>query len=167
MKKSLFLYLFIVAVLVNIFTYMYYSKQLQFKVSQAEKTNKKLKDSAQVLYNDYVDAHYFTLKGNQNAQNYLSDLKPSVYYEELIPKVADKLLSFNDEANGNPYTGFEKMDGAKFIINKALLLNHRWIIADFSNGDMWGEALIKYFVNDDGSIDFEMAENFLYSKSQD
>ena len=56
------------------------------------------------------------------------------------------------------------IDGKKFIINKVKILNHRWIIVDFSNGELWGEALLKYFVNDDESISFETNQSLLYQK---
>ena len=52
----------------------------------------------------------------------------------------------------------------EFIINKVKVLNHRWIIADFSDGEIWGEVLLKYFVNDDNSISFEVNQSLLYQK---
>ena len=48
--------------------------------------------------------------------------------------------------------------------NKVKILNHRWIIADFSDGEIWGEVLLKYFVNDDESIAFEVNQSLLYQK---
>ncbi|PTT04360.1 hypothetical protein DBR27_09520, partial [Flavobacterium sp. HMWF030] len=63
-----------------------------------------------------------------------------------------------------PYTGQDKIDGKKFIINKVKLLNHRWIIADYSNGDLWGEVLLKYFVDNDDNITFEVNQTWLYQK---
>ena len=43
MKQSLLLYLFILALIFNIFTYAYYSKQVDFQTTQIEKlTQKKL-----------------------------------------------------------------------------------------------------------------------------
>ena len=56
------------------------------------------------------------------------------------------------------------MGEQKFIINKVKILNHRWIIADFSDGEYWGEVLIKYFVNEDETISFETFESLLYQK---
>jgi hypothetical protein len=53
----------------------------------------------------------------------------------------------------------------KFII-KVKVLNHRWIIADFSDGEYWGEVLLKYFVNDDQTITFEINQSLLYQKKK-
>ena len=82
----------------------------------------------------------------------------------MIPFVKDQLISFNDKPEGNPYTGFEKIYERKFIINKVKVLNHRWIIADFNDGTFWGEVIIKYFINDDKTVSFEVAETVLYPK---
>lgn len=173
MKKSLYLYLFIVAVLLNIFTYMYFTKKggqsenIPVSATEAGPPDK-WKDSISALNDRYLDAIYFDLSGNQHAQEYFdNDLTPNaITSDQVAPLVTAKLLDFNDARNGNKYTGYdEPMGGQKFIINKIKLLNHRWIIADFSNGDMWGEALIKYFINENRSVDFELIESTLYPKA--
>ncbi len=161
MKKSLFLYLFIISVLLNVFTYMYYSKQHEFDTSHNEKSNKRLKDSVALLSNRIADADYFSLENDLNAQENID-----MDYQQLIPAVTDALMAFNDSPKGNPYVGYDMMDGRKFIINKAKVLNNRWIIADYSNGDIWGAAIIKYFINDDKSFSFENAEAILYPKGK-
>ena len=45
MKKQLLLYLFLVAVLMNVFTYMYFSKKESSNQKKIEASTKKLKDS--------------------------------------------------------------------------------------------------------------------------
>ena len=76
------------------------------------------------------------------------------------------MLAYNDAPEGNKYVDQPKMGEQKFIINKIKVLNHRWIVADYSNGTLWGDVLIKYFVKDDNSITFETVDNFLYPKQQ-
>lgn len=165
MKKSLLLYLFILAVLFNVFTYMFYSKQVKFEQESYKKLDTKLRDSLNLVVNQLEDANYFALETNQNAQEYfVNDSGESISYEKLIPFVKEKLMEFNDLPNGNPYVGFDKMSDQKFIINKAKVLNHRWIIADFSDGNLWGEVIIKYFINDDKTVSFEVAETVLHHK---
>lgn len=169
MRRSLYLYLFIISVLLNIFTYMYFTKM---NTGGREQKNvetgdcKKWKDSTLVLYNKWLDGVYFDLEGNQHAQEYFDNQTTpgALTHDKVAPLVIAKLLDFNDAKEGNKYTGYEPMDGQKFIINKAKVLNHRWIIADFSNGTIWGDALIKYFINDDKSVDFEMIESVIYPK---
>ena len=166
MKQSLFLYLTILAVLSSIFTYMFLSKQVTFEQTRYEKTTKKLRDSIRLVSNQLADANYFSLAKNENAQNYFDSGSSDkiIQYEKLIPVVTEKLLDFNSNPKGNPYTGQDQIGVNKFIINKVRVLNHRWIIADFSDGEIWGEVLLKYFVNPDDSISFEVNQSLLYQK---
>ncbi|RED26469.1 hypothetical protein BD847_0388 [Flavobacterium cutihirudinis] len=167
MKKSLMLYLFILAILMNLFTYSFYSGELKFQQERYDKTTKKLRDSINLVTTKLADADYFSLEHNENAQNYFDNSASGgkvILYEKLIPVVTEKLLDLNANPNGNPYTGQDVMGGKKFIINKVKILNHRWIIADYNNTDLWGEVLLKYFVNDDESITFEVNQTLLYQK---
>lgn len=167
MKKSLMLYLFILAILMNVFTYMFYSKEVKFEKERYDKTTKKLRDSINLVSNKLAESGYFSLEYNENAQNYFDNSATGgriIQYEKLIPVVTEKLLDLNSNPNGNPYTGQDKIGDKKFIINKVKVLNHRWIIADYSNGELWGEVLLKYFVNKDETIDFELNQTLLYQK---
>ena len=167
MKKSLMLYLFILAILMNVFTYMFYSREVKFEKERYVKTTKKLRDSISLVSNKLAEADYFSLEHNENAQNYFDNSATGgkvILFEKLIPVVTEKLMDLNSSPKGNPYTGQDMIDGKKFIINKVKVLNHRWIIADYSNGEIWGEVLLKYFVNDDESIAFEVNQSLLYQK---
>ena len=166
MKKSLLIYLTILAVLSTIFTYMFLSKEVTFQQKRYDKTTKKLRDSLSLVTNQLVDAKYFSLDKNENAQNYFDSgsSEKIIQYEKLIPVVTEKLLDLNANAKGNPYTGQDQIGTNKFIINKVKILNHRWIIADYSDGEIWGEVLLKYFVNPDESISFEVNQSLLYQK---
>ena len=166
MKQSLMLYLFILALLFNVYTYMYYSKEVVFEKGRYDKINKKMKDTV-ISFNDKLaDANYFSLENNDKAQDYFDSpgSKKTIQYEKLIPYVKDKLMDFNANPKGNPYVGQDQIGPHKFIINKIKVLNHRWIIADFNDGEYWGEVLLKYFVNDDESITFEINQSLLYQK---
>ena len=59
MKKSLFLYLFIVAVLMNVFTYKYFSTKGLDEVKTLTTKNKKLNDSINAISNKMYEANYF------------------------------------------------------------------------------------------------------------
>jgi hypothetical protein len=166
MKKSFFLYAFILVALMNIFTYMFLSKQVEFEQNRFDKTTKRLKDSLTTVTTKLNDANYFSLEKNENAQNYFDSANSQkvIRYEKLIPFVTEKLLDLNANPKGNPYVGQDQIGANKFIINKVRILNHRWIIADFSDGEYWGEVLLKYFVNDDETITFEISQSLLYQK---
>jgi len=54
------------------------------------------------------------------------------------------------------------MTEGRMLINKVKLLNHKWIIADFSDGKYWGELFITYVINDGEKIIFNLAKSFMY-----
>ena len=167
MKKSLFLYLFIIAALMNIFTYKYFtskenSEQKSVSVDTIQPDSKSLSDSIARLTDKLYDADTFSLENNDRAQSYLYESNKINDIPAFAEKVKQALLSFNDSHDGNKYTDQAKMGEQKFIINKVKLLNHRWIIANYSNGELWGEVLLKYFVEDNGSISFEIMNSYLY-----
>ena len=166
MKKSLLLYLFILVLLLNVFTYKYFSSELAFEKSKSENAEKKLKDSLISSTQKLADANYFSLEKNENAQNYFNpdNAKKTIQIDKLIPFVTEKLMDLNANPKGNLYTGQDQIGANKFIINKVKILNHRWIIADFSDGEYWGEVLLKYFVNEDETVSFETIQSFIYQK---
>jgi len=166
MKKSLLLYLFILVILLNVFTYMFYSKQVAFEQNKYKNTTTKLRDSLKFFSGKLADDNYFSLEKNENAQNYFDseNSEKTIQYEKLIPFVTEKLLDLNSNPKGNPYTGQDKIAANKFIINKVRVLNHRWIIADYSDGEYWGEVLLKYFINKDETVSFEIIQSLLYQK---
>lgn len=166
MKKSLLLYLFILVLLMNVFTFMYFSKELAFEKDKSTRAETKLKKDLEAANAKLVDANYFSLEKNENAQNYFNpdDAEKTIQVEKLIPFVTEKLMDFNANPKGNPYIGQDQIGANKFIINKVKVLNHRWIIADFSDGEYWGEVLIKYFVNDGETVSFETFQSLLYQK---
>lgn len=166
MKKSLFLYLFILLLLFNVFTYMYFRKELDFEQKRFSNKEKKLNNNLNSVSSKLADANYFSLEKNENAQNYFNpeNATKTIQIEKLIPFVTEKLMDLNANPKGNPYIGQDQIGANKFIINKVKILNHRWIIADFSDGEYWGEVLIKYFVNDDETVSFETFQSLLYQK---
>ena len=149
MKKSLFLYLFIIAVLMNLFTYKYFSSKEDSKQKLAKETNaspsitsKVLSDSITHLNDKLYDANTFSLENNDRAQNYLYESNKINDVPAFAEKVKQALLSYNDSPEGNKYTDQVKMGNQKFIISSVKFLNHRWIIANYSNGELWGEVLL-------------------------
>ena len=166
MKKSLLIYLIILVVLMNVFTFMYFSKQRDFEQEHSKKTELRLKDSLVSITKKLDEASYFSLAKNENAQNYFNpeNTNKTININKLIPIVTEKLLDLNSNPKGNPFIGQDQIGANKFIINKVQILNHRWIIADFSDGEYWGEVLLKYFINEDESVSFETVQSFIYQK---
>ena len=162
MKRQLYLYLFILSALITAFTYMYFTKALSFERNNNKGEIKHLTDSLSLVSNQLNDADYFSLDKNERAQEYFQDQS----IKKLIPQIKEALLSYNDDPKGNIYTGHEKLGTQKFIISKIKILNHRWIIADYSDGTYWGDVIIKYFVESDGKITFSVLDSYIYPKEQ-
>jgi hypothetical protein len=170
MKKSLFLYLFIIAVLLNVFTYKYFtSKENSEQKSTITKSDapdsKSLTDSIAKLNDKLYDANVFSLEANDRAQNYLFEDSKVSDIPVFSENVKQALLSYNDSPEGNKYTDQPKMGEQKYIINTIKILNHRWIIATYSNGQLWGEVLLKYFIDGKGAVSFEVMNSYLYPAS--
>ncbi len=165
MKKQLFLYLFILAVVMNVFTYKYFTskeaaEQKAVKESATATTENKAPEG-----NITTDADVFSLDNNDRAQNYLFESYQVKDVSQFEEKVKQALLSYNDNPEGNKYTDQPKMGEQKYIINSIKIINHRWIIANYSNGQLWGEVLLKYFVDDKGAVSFEIMNSYLYPAS--
>ena len=161
--KNTFLYLFILAVLFNVYQYVNSNKILDAKENEVTKMKERLtvaRDSINnAMYNDYFD-----IEKDQDAQDYFYN--KNLDYEKVMEKVNEDLVSMNAQPKGNSLIPYEPMDGKNFVVNKAKILNHRWIIAEFSNGDFWGQILVKYFHSDDKPTDFETVETILYEKQK-
>jgi hypothetical protein len=164
MRQRIFLYLFVFSALVALYLAVAGSRNLQerdAKIGSLEASVSALEDSVQLSRLEVLDMRYFSLENNDDALAYYDHLgleDPSRY-------IADKLLETNEIEGNNPLVPYEGMEGV-FKINKIKLLNHRWIVADFSDGRFWGELLLVYELRDDLSVDFTLLDHLLYARSQ-
>jgi hypothetical protein len=151
--KKLVLYGLIFSVLLNIFQYMYSTKKFNFDEDRAEKFKVKMHDSITKIIVEKEAGDYFSLGYDEKAQDYLEGYDVN----KLMPEVKEKLMDMNSNPTGNKLVPYDNM-----VINKVRFLNHRWIIADFTGDSNWGEVIIKYFLEKDGSVSFETAETVMY-----
>jgi hypothetical protein len=119
---------------------------------------KTARDSVSQLAN----ANYFALESDEDAQEYF--YKSNLDYQKVAFKVKEDLIALNQNKNGNKLVPYEPIDDKPFIVNTSKILNHRWLIAEFSNGDLWGQILVKYFVSADKPTEFETIETVLYER---
>ncbi|MBL7473456.1 hydrolase [Robertkochia sediminum] len=164
MKRRIFMYLFVFSALINLYQFVSAKKFVEAEVTKNQSlrsSNAKLTDSVQSLLLKQMDLQYFDLEHNDDAFAYYEELN----LEDPTRYIADKLLETNEQNGDNPLVPYEGMSGSSMKINKIKVLNHRWIIADFSDGKYWGEVLVEYFINDDMSIDFTTIAHLLYTRS--
>lgn len=163
MKHKIFLYLFVFAALIALYQFVSANnlqKALNKELEKSKAEVKALKDSLQSTHIQYLDQQYFTLENNDDALAYFEDLpleNPAAY-------IADKLLETNEDKGDNILVPYAGMDGS-FKINKIKVINHKWLLADFSDGKYWGDLLIGYEVKEDLGIDFTRLDHLLYTRS--
>jgi len=130
------------------------------QITDLKETEATLLDSIQQLNIKILDVQHFSLENNDYAlENYdhLNLENPERY-------IADKLLETNESKGDNPLIPYEGMEG-DFKINKINVLNHKWILTEFTDGKHWGEAVIEYELKDDMGIDFTLTNHLLYSST--
>lgn len=141
---------------------MWFTQQQKHDNERIVKIQKQLKTSrdsvAQVTLKS-ESSNYFSLENNTDA---IADLGVEDV-DKLLIKIRDDLYARNVNEKGNPLVGYPPLDARPFIINKMKVLNNRWIIADFSDGTHSGEVLIKYFVEEDGSVTYETLQTLLHT----
>lgn len=164
--RSAYLYLVILLVLTNIFTFSYYSKSNEFANQRYEILKEKSMDSITVLGGMLIDANHFTIDRNHSAQDYFDDVNTGrfIHHEEIKKMIEEKIKEDNKNEKGNPYTNYDAMEGKGFEISKFQVINQRWVVADFSNGIYKGQVFLQYFVNDDRTLDFEVIQSVIYAK---
>ncbi|EEK13705.1 hypothetical protein CAPGI0001_2345 [Capnocytophaga gingivalis ATCC 33624] len=136
------------------------------KISEKENTTisvERLQDSIQKLSDDLAEERYFDISFNEDARYF--------FHENGIddPKefVLQQLMATNITKDENhPLISYRPRRNAKFQINKIKLLNHRWVICDFSDGLDWGELLLKMTLNDNKTLSFEVLDQTLYVSEQ-
>jgi hypothetical protein len=115
-----------------------------------------LESQYKLLDKKFSDQIYFSLDDNQEALRYLND----VDVDSLTSFIRDELYEKNFTKNSDFFIPLSSVNN-KYLINKVKILNHKWIIADFSNGSRWGEMWIEYHFKNK-KVFFCVKDYFLY-----
>lgn len=164
MKNKIFLYLFIFAALFILFQFMNAKKAKESYDTKIETLKTKIttkEATIDSLINANMDLTYFSLDSNEDAVSYFEEMGYDA--NKLALTISDQIVGQNKAGEDNPIIPFVGMEG-NMNINKVRLLNHKWIIADFTDGVYWGELFILYEVKEGGVIDFEVEKSFLYPR---
>ena len=146
-------------VLITIFITTNYIKISSSNNSTAKSLSTKidsLKKKYMLLDKRYSDEIYFSLNDNQEALAYFNNIE----VDSIVPFIRDQLYDKNFDNNTDFFIPVSNINN-KYFINKVKILNHKWIIADFSNGNRWGEMWIEYHFNEN-EINFYIKDYFLY-----
>lgn len=157
------MYLFIFSVLLILFQYVNSKNVLdkyEVDIRAIKDENTVLKDSIVILEDKILDLSYFNLERNEDALSYFENKGLDV--SELIPFLKDELYTLNEFKGEHPLIPYGSSEGRKMLINNIKLLNHKWIITDFSDGEFWGELFITYEITPEKELKFKLVESFLY-----
>ncbi len=163
MKEKIFMYLFVFALLLVLFQYVNAKRIFEAEGKKLEKCEgklSKLNDSIMRLNEDYIGQSHFNLERNEDAISYFE--RDGYDVSELLPLIKDELYSLNEVKGQHPIVPYGSSEGRKMLINTVKLLNHKWIIADFSDGEFWGEVFLTYEVGQDKKVQFNLVVSFLY-----
>lgn len=162
MRNKVLLYLFIFTLLFTLFIYVN-DKRIQddkdekIEVLTGEVEELKLEKDSLISAKENDD--YFSLKNNEEAISYFEN--KGIDTEDLIARIEDAIISKNISGQDNALVPQAGMEG-DMRINKIKVLNHKWIIADFTDGTYWGEVFLSYEVSEEGKISFYSEKSFLY-----
>lgn len=162
MKSKIFMYLFFFALLFIIFQYMNEKSIFENQEKQIASLENKLADAETLndsLEDRVADLNYFTLQGNENAMSYLERLGFEAADTESF--VAEAIYDQNAATGTNPLIPYEGIEG-NMKINKVKFLNHRWVLADFTDGTYWGEMVLEYFFTEDNELELTAVASLLY-----
>ncbi|OAB78141.1 hypothetical protein ULVI_11710 [Cochleicola gelatinilyticus] len=157
------MYLFLFAALFIIYQYMNEKTIFESQEKKIESLTKRAErseaaaDSLQMVADDL---NYFTLQGNDNAMTYLEN---SGYEAKAVEALAhNAIYDQNVREEGNPLVPFVGLNGKPMRVNKVRFLNHKWLLADFTDGQYWGEMILEYSFNETNELQFRTLGSLLY-----
>ena len=159
MQNRILIYVLTFMSLTLIFLSINYTKISNLNESNSRILKKKI-DTLEKRYIEldkkYRDEIYFTLSDNQEALSYFKDID----VDSLVSYIRDELYEKNFNKDSDTFIPISNTKN-KYLINKVKILNHKWIIADFSNGSRWGEMWIEYYFNEN-KVEFHVKDILLY-----
>ena len=163
MKSKIFMYLFVFTILLVIFQYVN-SKNILDKyendITKFKAKIEKLEDATVIMQDENLELMHFNLEHNEDAISFFESKGLDV--SELIPFIKDGLYTLNEAKGEHPLVPYASMTDGKMMINTIKLLNHKWILADFSDGKHWGELFLTYRITDNQELKFNLVEYFMY-----
>ena len=136
------------------------NSQPQMSATQLNETAQiisKLTDSIRKLTDERDEALNFSRETNELSQQYFEDLK--IVNPSQI--VINALMETNIKEK-NPYIKSES--NGRFLINKIRILNEKWVICEFSDGELWGDLLLEYHIDGNQKPTFKTLDEVIHPK---
>lgn len=133
-------------------------EELQTELS----ANKSVSDS---LQEQNSELQQFSLLKNDNAMTYFEDKGYNA--EKVAQNIEDHIIDMNSANDDNPLVPFTGINGTgKMKVNNIKVLNHKWVIANFTDGTYWGEVFLSYEIGEGEEPIFHIEKAFLYPQAQ-
>ena len=162
MKSRIYMYLFFFSILLVLFMYVNQSAIFERQtavINSLEQKQLALKDTVTALNQEISELLYFDLLTNDSARTHFEQI--GLEPEDAANQVKERIYEYNLQKGGNPLVPFANANG-QWRINRIKFLNHRWVIADCSDGSVWGELWIEYFFDQEGQLDLTVESSVLY-----
>lgn len=164
MKNRIFMYLFIFTVLLVIFQYVnakHILENYEEQITKSEARVDKLKDSIGSMQVQAAELKLFDLEYDDEALDLFEDQGYNSL--QLIPFIKDELYKLNDyKGDDHPIVPYASMTKGKMLINSIRLLNHKWLVANFSDGKHWGQVFLTYELTEGKTLKFNLEQYFMY-----
>ena len=163
MREKIYLFLLAFSIVILVFLYKFQSTNFfaqQEEIQALERYSQRLEEENKLLIIEQSEASYFSLEANENALSYFEETL-GLNASAVQKKVEDYFLNQNG-VEDNPSVPYAGMEGI-MSVNKVKLLNHKWLVADFTDGVYWGEMLYEYFITEQGDLELELLSSFLYT----
>lgn len=158
------MYLFIFALLLVVFQYVNSKNILEDyenKLAKKELKFEKYADTINDLRDRALTLSEFSIEESEPAMSYFEEQGYRV--DKLIPFIKEELYELNTvKGDEHPLIPYPSLTGSKMLINSIRVLNHKWIIANFSDGKYWGELFLTYDLSEDEQLNFKTVESFIY-----
>ncbi|REE25636.1 hypothetical protein DFQ09_102227 [Winogradskyella pacifica] len=160
------MYLFIFSLLLLVFQYVNSKNIIEKYEADIVKVKAKVSEkeaAIKTLEEQNFELSYFSIDRNEDAYNYFEALGYDT--EQLIPAIVEGLYNMNDyEGEDHPMVPYVSTTDSKLLINKVRVMNHKWIVANFTDGALWGEIFLTYSIDENNDLKYKLVEYFLYPK---
>lgn len=164
MKSRIFMYLFIFTVLLVIFQYVnskHILESYEVDIKKSEARVERYKDSIISMQETIAEMRLFDLEYDDEALDYFEN--QGYNSMQLIPFIKDELYKLNDyDGDDHPIVPYVSMTKNKVLINSIRLLNHKWLVANFTDGKHWGQMFLTYELVEGKELKFKLEAYFMY-----
>lgn len=165
MKSRIFMYLFIFTALIALYQFKSasnYVENTQVALAKYQETAEeysKISSQIKSLEAQLEMAQLFDLTYNQEGQVALESQYKGP--QDVSDFISDALIQTNINKELQHALIPFKSENAKYVFNTVKVLNQKWLIANFTNGTVWGEAILQFSINN-GVVNFLTEDAFLY-----